>query len=244
MIQKSKSFNLQAFFELLSSLSFAGIIFYLMKSNQYLNYVTPRMKPYFYFTIIIMLLWTLIGIIRLLQPQYRCKWTHCLVLLIPILFLLTSHKSIRAPLAKEENVLSQKEFSDVLPGFDEKLKTITVSNDDFGFWTSEISMNPQKYVDYKIKLTGFVYKDPDFYQEDEFMTSRLLMTCCVADLSTVGLICRYDKASQLKSDSWVTVEGTLCTTEYEYNNQIYYDPFVSVTNIQPAQEVTGYVYSY
>lgn len=264
---KTKLFNLQVFLELLSCLSFSGIIFYLLKSNKYLNYVTPRMKPYFYFTIIIMLIWTLIGFIRLFQPQYRMKSAHCLVLLIPLLFLSAPHKSIntagfcnkyfnknRVPLTEntetsphapeEENLLPQHEFSDVLPGLDEKLKTITVSNEDFGFWISEININPQKYVDYKIKMTGFVYMDPDTFQEDEFMTSRLLMTCCVADLSTVGLICKYDNASQLKSDSWVTVEGVLITTEYEYNNQTYYTPEITVTNILPTEEVTGYVYSY
>lgn len=86
--------------------------------------------------------------------------------------------------------------------------------------------------------------DPASFQQDEFMTSRLLMTCCVADLSTVGLICKYDNTSQLKSNLWVIVEGILFTTEYEYNNQTYYSPELTVTNILPAEEVTGYVYSY
>lgn len=299
---KSKSFNLQAFLELLSCLSFAGIIFYLLKSERYLNYVTPRMKPYFNFTLILMVIWAFTDINRLFRPQYQIRLPHCLVLLIPVLILFMPHSTINtsdlvrkysvsqiqgnltgkpvpgdqgnpgpvsdynflsddsteksqtaqentaqdstSPAApEEESTAPQKEFSDVLPGLDEELKTITVSNDDFGFWVSEINMNPQKYVNYTIKMTGFVYID-DTFQKDEFMASRLLMTCCVADLSPVGLICKYDKTPQLKSNSWVTVEGVLFTSEYEYNGQTCYTPELTVTEITPAKEVEGYVYAY
>lgn len=284
MQEKSKSFNLQAFLELLSCLSFAGIVFYLLKSEKYLNYVTPRMKPYFYFTLILMLLWAFTGINRLFQPQYQIRLSHCFVLLIPVLFLFMPHSTINTvdfvrkysvsqiqenltgkPMPggqsnpnpvpdydssanesalKEESSAPQKEFSDVLPGLDKELKTITVSNDDFGFWVSEINMNPKKYVSYKIKMTGFVYIDPDTFQKDEFMASRLLMTCCVSDLSPVGLICKYDNTPQLKTNSWVTVEGVLFTSEYEYNGQTCYTPELTVTEMLPAKEVTGYVYAY
>jgi putative membrane protein len=146
--------------------------------------------------------------------------------------------------AVEETTVSQKEFSDVLPGLNETIKTITVSNDDFGFWVSEINNNPQDYVGYKIKLTGFVYIDPELCHEDEFMASRMLMTCCAADVTPLGLICKYDKTSQLKSSSWVTVEGTLFSAEQEYNGQPYDTPEISVTEIIPAKEVSGYVYAY
>lgn len=283
---KSKSFNLQAFLELLSCISFAGIIFYLLKSGKYLNYVTPRMGPYFYFTLILMVIWAFTDINRLFRPQYQIRLPHCLVLLIPVLILFMPHSTVSTsdlmrnysvsqiqenlsgksisgnqnspgpgsdynflsgePMenTSQESAPPQKEFSDVLPGLDEKLKTITVSNDDFGFWVSEINMNPQKYVSYKIKMTGFVYTDPDTLQKDEFMTSRLLMTCCVADLSPLGLICKYDKTPQLKSNSWVTVEGILLTSEYEYNGQTCYTPELTVTELLPAKEISGYVYAY
>lgn len=120
-----------------------------------------------------MLIWTFTGLIRLFQPQYRYHSVHCLVLLIPIFFLLTPHRPINtagllnhnkqntktqvsdwnsnkpvpatenakttAPAPEEETTLPQKEFSDVLPGLDEELKTITVSNNDFGFRPCVIS---------------------------------------------------------------------------------------------------------
>jgi putative membrane protein len=259
MKRKVSAFNLQVFLEILSSLSFAGVVFYLIKSKTYLNYVTPRMKPYLYLTVLVMVLWALMGFLRVLQPQYRMQTIHCFVLLLPILFLIAPHNAIRTsgsankntsdpPIAESTNTAQQKDigqdFSDVLPGLNKKNKTITISNDDFGFWVSEIEFNPRKYVDYKVQLTGFVFTDSTDLKNDEFMASRLEMTCCVADLTPVGLVCKYEKTNQLKSDSWVTVEGVLYTTQYEYENQTYDCPEITVTNIKPAKEVSGYVYSY
>lgn len=76
------------------------------------------------------------------------------------------------------------------------------------------------------------------------MPARLLMTCCVADLTPAGLICKYDKASGLEADSWVTVEGTLFIGQYEYEGKKYDDPQIHVTKITPAEAVDGYVYPY
>ncbi|WP_394526209.1 TIGR03943 family putative permease subunit [Lacrimispora sp. JR3] len=149
-----------------------------------------------------------------------------------------------ATAAGEEASLTQNEFGDVLPGLNETLKTITVSNDDFGFWVFEISNNPQKYVGYKIRLTGFVSTGPALCHEEEFMASRMLMTCCAADVTPLGLICKYDRTAQLKAGSWVTVEGILFSSEQEFNRQSYENPEIEVTKLIPANEVSGYVYAY
>jgi putative membrane protein len=136
------------------------------------------------------------------------------------------------------------EYSAGLSGLDVANKKITVSNDDFGMWLSEIYMNMEKYEGYTVIMTGFVFKDPEILKEDEFVPARLMMSCCVADLAPAGLLCKYDKVSELEADSWVTVEGTLFIGEYEYDGQIYDDPQISVTKVTPAEEVEGYVYPY
>lgn len=138
----------------------------------------------------------------------------------------------------------QNEYSIALPGLDRVNKKIIVSNDDFGIWLSEIYMNMEKYEGYTVVMTGFVFKDPEIIKEDQFVHARLMMSCCVADLTPAGLLCKYDKVSELKADSWVTVEGTLFIGKYEYGGMVYDDPQISVTKITPAKEVVGYVYPY
>ena len=131
-----------------------------------------------------------------------------------------------------------------LPGLDEANKRITVYNDDFGTWIFELYENMEKYKGYTIVITGFVYKDPETLNEDEFVSGRLMMTCCVADLSLTGVVCKYDRASQLEQESWVTVEGTLFIGEYEFDGQKYNEPQIEVTKVVPAEAVEGYVYPY
>lgn len=131
-----------------------------------------------------------------------------------------------------------------LPGLDAANKKITVSDDNFGMWYSEIYMNMEKYEGYTITITGYVYKDPEVFEKNEFVPARLMMSCCVADLSPAGFTCKYDKASELKADSWVTVEGTLHVGQYEYNGEKFDEPQITVEKIVPAKEVEGYVYPY
>lgn len=139
--------------------------------------------------------------------------------------------------------VSEDENSAVLPGLDTANKKITVSNDDFSMWITELFTNMENYKGYTVAMTGYIFKDPEL-KKDEFVPARLMMSCCAADLSPTGLICKYDKASELKADTWVTVEGTLIIGQYEYEGEKYEEPQISVTEITPAEEVEGYVYPF
>lgn len=138
----------------------------------------------------------------------------------------------------------REEYSTDLPGLDVKKKKITIANEDFGVWISELYGNMERYKGYTILITGFVFKDSEMFQADEFVSARLMMSCCTADLAPGVLLCNYAKAAELKADSWVTVEGNLFIGKYIYNNVEYDAPQISVTKITPAEEVKGYVSPY
>ncbi|MBS5788663.1 MAG: TIGR03943 family protein [Clostridioides difficile] len=128
----------------------------------------------------------------------------------------------------------------LLHGYDEENKMIAVSHEEFSQWFNEIYMNIDKYVGYKISIKGFVYKDLESMDEDEFVPARLMMTCCVADLSPCGFICKYSKASKLEADSWVTVEGTISKKEKNSAE----DPQIDVNKISSADPTEDYIYPY
>ncbi len=292
---RAKAFNSQIFLEILCYSVFGGLMFYLVRSGNYLSYVTPRMKPYLYFAAIIMIIWACAGLGRLLRPQYKVRSAHCFILALPALLLILPHTSLSVSdisgnfiggqssfgpaAAQKPSSTSGTDFSSVdsdpaddlsetpvespnnysddngnsqpdesasseLPGLDTKNMKITVSNDDFGLWFSEIYTNMEKYTGYTIVMTGYVFKDSELFEENEFAPARLMMSCCVADLSPAGLTCIYDKASELKADSWVTVEGTLQIGQYEYEGEKYDEPQIVVEKITPAEEAEGYVYPY
>ncbi len=291
----ARAFNPQHFLESLCCSVFAVLIFHLVDSGKYLSYVTPRMGPYLYFTAIVMLIWAYAGLRRLFRPQHKIRSAHCLVLAIPILFLLLPHTPLSSsdlsakymgggtfsgksaasnaptgtstenpvPNSTEstDTTLPQDGSSDSLdinasdtgsaspydeyavslpPGLDAKNKKITVGNDNFYPWLAEIYTNMEKYIGYQIVITGFVFKNPEIMQNNEFVSARLAMSCCVADLTPLGMICKYDRVSELKPESWVTVEGTLFKGQYMGSDE----PQIMVTKITPAQEVKGYIYPY
>jgi putative membrane protein len=128
----------------------------------------------------------------------------------------------------------------VLSGLDTSAKTITVSNDEFYQWIEEMFTDPDKYAGYSIKMTGFILKDPELLQPDEFVPARLVMSCCVADVLPFGMICKYEKTEELQNEAWVTVEGVIRITE----ENGYREPQARITAITPATAVEGYIYPF
>lgn len=91
---KIKAFNSQTCVELLCFAIFGVTLLYLVISDAYLSYVTPRMKPYLYFTAAVMFIWCAVSASRLFHPWPRKRAAHCYVLIIPVLLLLLPHGSI------------------------------------------------------------------------------------------------------------------------------------------------------
>ncbi len=272
---KLQKVNLQVFLESLCCLAFTLLLVYLVKSGKYLSYVTPRMKPYLYFSAIVMGIWTVALMGRMFQLQYKVRSMHCLVLAIPILLVLLPHAplgvsdvneqysvggSLSNPKESKQTVKETEqenpESSTVntpavsenavnnLPGLDAKNSKITVSNEDFAVWLAELDANLSLYEGYTIEMTGFVFNQFDVPKENEFIVSRLAMTCCIADLSSTGVRCIYDKASELESETWVTVEGTISIGEYSVANITMEEPIINVNSIKPAKPVEEYIYPF
>ncbi len=243
--------NPQVLTEILCQMSFGGMIVYLAASGAYLRYVTPRMRPYLYFTAFIMGLWSLAGTGRLFRPRYKIRMSHCFLLIIPVLIMLLPHTPIEissyntiGESSKLQMSSAKEENENIMPGLYKVEKKIMVSDDLFGMWYSELYMHMEEYEGYTISITGYVLKDPKVYGENEFAVARLAMTCCVADLAPAGIQCNYRGVSDLKEDTWITVEGTLTLNYDDYDGHKYADPIIMVTKITPAEKVEGYVYPY
>ncbi len=98
--------------------------------------------------------------------------------------------------------------------FQIKNGTIVVDSENYVTWMEEIYNNLDQYEGKKIQVTGFVYKDNQF-GENEFVSARMLMVCCAADMQTIGFLCKYEGASELTSDTWIKVSGTIEKGEFE-----------------------------
>jgi len=316
-----KKIDSQALLEFICFSFFSVLIFYLTVSGGYLSYVTPKMAPYLYFTSAVMLVWAVSKLSDIFRPQHKIRAAHCLVLIIPILFLLLPHSAVIATgtssgyfgsnsltavsnstssaeiktnntmasqsnstledsstvtaSASNENTAGNSASDDtssssvqaaggsvsedsasssaqaaggsasagatgqddnsIVNQYGLKLSkdgSIDVSDDLFYPWLTEIFTNMKKYEGVKITIKGFVFKDSETMDSNEFVPARLLMWCCSADLSPCGIICEYDKSSELEENSWVKVTGVIHIGKYQGADE----PQITVTSVSLAEK--------
>jgi putative membrane protein len=79
--------------------------------------------------------------------------------------------------------------------------------------------------------------------KDEFVVARLEMICCAADVQVTGLICDYNKVSELNDDSWITTFGTMDTENHDYGEENQLMSVIKGEKIEPAANFKiSYIY--
>ena len=99
------------------------------------------------------------------------------------------------------------DIEDPLP-FDINAPVIEVKDQDFALWYRDVTEEPEKYdgktVHFKAQV-AMLRRDKD----NMFAPGRFVMTCCVDDIQFCGIPCRYNKAKDLESRSWVMVTAKI-----------------------------------
>lgn len=129
----------------------------------------------------------------------------------------------------------------MLGGYDSKEKSITVKSEQFYPWLNEIFINPEKYEGYKITISGIFWRESGM-ETDQFLLSRYLITCCVADASNAGILSTGDIENFNEGD-WIKMEGVITlsnSTFSQTNKTMPYLRIISAENIEP--ESSPYVY--
>ena len=307
-MRKNAKIDKQALVEMICYLLFAFVLLFLVLSGQYLNYVTPRMKPYLLFAAAVLLVWARTAMENLYVVRHRRHCLHCFVLVFPLLMLASPHKSVSvssvsapaqsiatvqtlrstaaAPIPQptaepavmetaESAETTETENPDVQPtatpqpdiadsaadaenadgtyettdflgntttlhGYDAANRHITISDAEFYTWMDVIWANPTDYDGWTLTVTGEVDKTSREMGADEFIPARLIMTCCAADLTPCGFVCKWEQADTLTPDSWVTVTGTIYQRQYSDHSE----PQLQVQSVVTAEPVEGYIYPY
>ncbi|MGD7024125.1 TIGR03943 family putative permease subunit [Rossellomorea vietnamensis] len=90
---------------------------------------------------------------------------------------------------------------------------IFVRDEQFIQTLSIIDENLDAYVGKEIQLTGFIYKDESFV-ENQAVISRFTVTCCVADAGVYGLLTEDEELASLEPDTWVNVSGIVDKVDF------------------------------
>ena len=124
------------------------------------------------------------------------------------------------------------DVEDPLP-FDINAPVIVINDEDYALWYRDVTEEPQKYDGKTVSFKGQVAmlrRD----RNNMFAPGRFVMTCCEEDIQFCGVPCRYDKAKELESRSWVAVTATVCAEKHIlYKGEL--GPVLTAVRVEPAE---------
>ncbi len=94
--------------------------------------------------------------------------------------------------------------------------------------------HPDQAYEQHWRLTCFVYKDPKL-TKNYFVMARVVVACCVADATPIGIIAETPDATTFKADTWLEVEGVLQKRIVKDADKIQ-----PVSNLQATEDGTPY----
>ena len=97
---------------------------------------------------------------------------------------------------------------------------------------------PERYVGRTVEFTGMVMKAPSL-PKNYFVPGRMVMTCCEADITFLGFICKAREARNLENGNWVKVRAKVA---YEYWPDYEGEgPVLYAESVEPAAEIKDVV---
>ncbi|WP_338630281.1 TIGR03943 family putative permease subunit [Clostridium baratii] len=202
-----------------------SIFYYLIIGDNIEIFLNPRMNKYIIFAFIIFVALTINQFFNAFTINtFRAVRRGALVFLLLILAFISLiyRNDLKKELVNEE---INKEISYEEDNFNEIYKiterlnsenkedknTIVLNGDNYTRIFPNIMENPNEFKGKKIKTEGLVYKSKEI--NNEFTIAREVMSCCVADVQIVGLMCEYDNSVDLKENEWVSVEGVMAVKD-------------------------------
>lgn len=117
----------------------------------------------------------------------------------------------RCEIVFEDSDGELEEVSEADLPYDMDAEVIQIAPEDYGIWYIDTMDKPDRYRGKVVEFTGMVLKAPDF-PRNYFVPGRMAMTCCEADMSFLGYICKAREARNLETKQWVRVRARI---EYE-----------------------------
>ncbi len=123
------------------------------------------------------------------------------------------------------------EIEDPLP-FDINASTIEIQDQDYALFYRDITEEPKKYDKKVVRFKAQVAK---LRREKDgmFAPGRFVMTCCVEDITFMGIPCKWAAGGQLKPRSWVMVTARVSVQYHNLYRGV--GPILTASEVVPAQ---------
>lgn len=124
------------------------------------------------------------------------------------------------------------ETEEELP-FDLNQDVIEITDFDYAIWYMDVQENYKKYDGKKVEFTALVY-NPDKMKKGVMVPGRFAMTCCIEDVSFLGLKCRYPDSKSIPHKSWIHITAQIrveFAMEYKGRGPVLYP-----VSVEPAEK--------
>ncbi|HPS58604.1 MAG TPA: TIGR03943 family protein [Spirochaetota bacterium] len=109
---------------------------------------------------------------------------------------------------KPENMDNAETSFPAVPGTgDLSAEVLIVYPENFYSTVENIFNSPEKYLNKKLEIIGFVYKSKKL-KENRYIIARLVMWCCAADAGMAGLVFNAESTgAAFTKDEWLVLRG-------------------------------------
>ena len=141
---------------------------------------------------------------------------------------------------KHDEVVLPRETPD---GMTFKSDIFKINSENFYSAAEKIFADPEKFLNTKLEITGFVYKSKKL-KKDRYIIARLVMYCCAADAGITGLIFDAEKTGgSFKKDEWLELYGHIEMQNAGSGGKFEKAPVLMVESFKKIPpESTPYVY--
>ena len=150
--------------------------------------------------------------------------------------LLAMNNQAEIVFEDEEGEISEISEAD-LP-YDMSADVIAIAPEDYGIWYIDCMDQPERYQGKTVEFTAMVLKSPKF-PKGQFVPGRMAMTCCEADMTFLGFMCKWKDAEKYRTKQWVKVRAEVGV---EYQKDYHGEgPVLYARSVEPAQEIKDVV---
>ena len=126
------------------------------------------------------------------------------------------------------------EISEADLPYDVSADVIQIGPEAYGIWYIDCMDKQERYKGKVVEFTGMVLKSKSF-PKNYFVPGRMAMTCCEADMTFLGYVCKAREAKNLETRQWVKVRAKIEYEEWQDYGGV--GPVLYAQSVEPAEPI-------